>query len=126
MPSRSRPARSRTREDQAAARAPANDGTTLRSLRTPPVKPGEARVLEGLRVVEIGTVMAAPISSRLLSDFGADVVKIEEADGDSIRKLFLEYEQPRTQSSMFDCASPSLAGRSAAPPHHACPSPPGC
>ena len=86
---------------RATRRLPANGGTTVRSCR-PPAADGKRRLLEGLRVVEIGTVVAAPIASRLLSDYGAEVVKVEEAEGDSTRKLFLEYEQPRTQSATFD------------------------
>ncbi|TWI69412.1 crotonobetainyl-CoA:carnitine CoA-transferase CaiB-like acyl-CoA transferase [Pseudoduganella lurida] len=43
--------------------------------------------LEGIKVVEIGALIAAPFAARLLAEFGAEVVKIEApGDGDPIRK----------------------------------------
>lgn len=43
--------------------------------------------LEGLRVVELGTLIAGPFCSRILAEFGAEVVKIESpGDGDPLRK----------------------------------------
>ena len=72
----------------AAARAPAKDGATLRPARAD----GKPPILEGLRVVELGTVVAAPIASRLLCDFGAEVVKVEDVDD-----LVVGDEEPETQ-----------------------------
>jgi len=37
--------------------------------------------LAGLRVVELGTLIAGPYCSRILAEFGAEVVKIEAPDG---------------------------------------------
>ncbi|MFM0548829.1 CaiB/BaiF CoA-transferase family protein [Paraburkholderia strydomiana] len=43
--------------------------------------------LQGIRVVEIGTLIAAPFAARLMGEFGADVVKIEAPEtGDPLRK----------------------------------------
>lgn len=43
--------------------------------------------LTGIRVVEIGSMYAAPTTGRMLRDFGADVVKIEDpASGDFARQ----------------------------------------
>ncbi|SMF41561.1 CaiB/BaiF CoA transferase family protein [Pseudogulbenkiania subflava] len=43
--------------------------------------------LNGIRVIEIGTLIAAPFAARLLAEFGAEVIKIEAPDdGDPIRK----------------------------------------
>lgn len=42
--------------------------------------------LRGVRVVEIGTLVAAPFASRILADFGADVIKIEPRGGDPLRR----------------------------------------
>ena len=44
--------------------------------------------LEGLRIVDLAAVIAGPLSSALLADFGADVVKIELPNGgDGVRAL---------------------------------------
>lgn len=43
--------------------------------------------LQGLRVIEIGTLIAAPFAARLMAEFGAEVIKIEApGDGDPLRK----------------------------------------
>ncbi len=43
--------------------------------------------LAGLRAVEIGSTVAGPFCARLLADFGADVVKLEQIDGDAVRSM---------------------------------------
>lgn len=45
------------------------------------------RPLGGIKVVELATVVAAPTASRVLCDFGADVVKIETLSGDEMRRV---------------------------------------
>lgn len=43
--------------------------------------------LSGIRVIEIGTLIAAPFAARLLAEFGAEVIKIENpGQGDPLRK----------------------------------------
>lgn len=43
--------------------------------------------LAGIRVLELGTLIAAPFAARLMAEFGADVVKIEQpGQGDPLRK----------------------------------------
>lgn len=43
--------------------------------------------LAGLKVVEICSTIAGPACTRLLGDFGADVIKIEPPEGDPVRQM---------------------------------------
>jgi crotonobetainyl-CoA:carnitine CoA-transferase CaiB-like acyl-CoA transferase len=43
--------------------------------------------LAGLRVLEMGSTVAGPFCGRLLADFGAEVVKIEDPAGDPVRTM---------------------------------------
>jgi formyl-CoA transferase len=47
---------------------------------------GEAGPLNGIRVIELGSFIAAPTAGRLLADFGAEVIKVEKpGKGDQVR-----------------------------------------
>jgi crotonobetainyl-CoA:carnitine CoA-transferase CaiB-like acyl-CoA transferase len=63
--------------------ASGSDGTPAGS---PPDLP-----LKGIRVLDISTFMAAPFAGTLLADFGADVVKVEPAEGDPYRVYSASY-----------------------------------
>ena len=43
------------------------------------------RPLDGVRVLDLSRAIAGPFAGRLLSDLGADVVKIEPPEGDMMR-----------------------------------------
>jgi crotonobetainyl-CoA:carnitine CoA-transferase CaiB-like acyl-CoA transferase len=43
--------------------------------------------LRGYRVLEMGSTVAGPFCGRLLADFGAEVIKVEPADGDPVRTM---------------------------------------
>ena len=47
--------------------------------------------LAGLRVLEMGSTVAGPFCGRLLADFGAEVIKVEAADGDPVRSMGKRY-----------------------------------
>jgi len=59
-----------------------------------------AQALDGLRVLDFSRIMAGPHASVVLSDFGADVIKIESLpDGDLSRHLGTEYQG--TESAFY-------------------------
>jgi len=55
--------------------------------------PSPAGPLAGLRVVELGQLIAGPFAAKTLADFGADVVKVEPpGSGDPLRQWRLLHE----------------------------------
>ena len=47
--------------------------------------PSKIRPLEGIRVIELGQLLAGPFSGTMLAYFGAEVIKVEPPGGDPIR-----------------------------------------
>ena len=43
-------------------------------------------LLSGIRVIDLGRVIAGPLGPMLLGDMGADVIKVETGQGDMLRQ----------------------------------------
>ena len=54
-------------------------------------RPDAPAPLSGVKVIDFGTYVAGPYTSALLSDLGADVVKVEPMTGDPNRGIFRSY-----------------------------------
>jgi crotonobetainyl-CoA:carnitine CoA-transferase CaiB-like acyl-CoA transferase len=70
--------------------------------------------LEGIRVVEYGVFHAGPGAGAILGDLGADVVKIEEASGDPMRKWsrtgMVVFGLPNGKSAMVEVSNRNKKG----------------
>jgi len=60
--------------------------------------------LSGLRVVELSTFVAAPACTKLLVDWGAEVIKVESGKGDPFRTFGPFFKVPATEEEnpLFD------------------------
>lgn len=59
--------------------------------------PGDQRILSGIRVLELATVVAAPSACAILADFGAEVLKVENPEEpDYVRAWRLNDDPAKT------------------------------
>ena len=46
-------------------------------------------LLEGIKVIDAASFIAGPSAATIMSDYGAEVIKIEPQSGDSLRNLIV-------------------------------------
>jgi crotonobetainyl-CoA:carnitine CoA-transferase CaiB-like acyl-CoA transferase len=65
-----------------------------------------AAPLAGVKVIELARILAGPWAGQLLSDLGAEVIKVESPEGDDTRRWgppFIEREGDRTAAYFHSC-----------------------
>jgi crotonobetainyl-CoA:carnitine CoA-transferase CaiB-like acyl-CoA transferase len=72
---------------------------------------GDGRpMLDGIRVLELGAMYAAPTAGRMLRDFGADVIKVEQPDaGDYARQWQPKYKGESLGFARLNAGKRSIA-----------------
>jgi crotonobetainyl-CoA:carnitine CoA-transferase CaiB-like acyl-CoA transferase len=74
------------------------DTAAVDGLLSTRAAPGDAEVaprqhaLQGLRILDFGSFFAQPYSARILSDLGAQVIKVEAPSGDDMRPLVEAFD----------------------------------
>lgn len=66
------------------------------------------RPLQGVRVLDLSSVIFGPLASQVLADYGAEVVKIEPPKGDSTR-----HTGPAAEPAWRPCSWAPTAARRA-------------
>ncbi|MCA3757094.1 MAG: CoA transferase [Phenylobacterium sp.] len=80
------------------------------------IGPGASRPLEGVRVLDMGSVIAGALAGAVLANLGAEVIKIESPEGDPFRSdggpfltcnrgkrgLGIDLKQPGAKEMFFD------------------------
>ncbi len=70
----------------------------------------QASMLADIRVMDFSTGVAGPYASKLLADAGADVVKVESADGDPVRRWSATRAGFEGDSALFRLLNASKRG----------------
>ncbi|MGY8994598.1 MAG: CoA transferase, partial [Rhodospirillales bacterium] len=56
--------------------------------------------LQGVRVLEVASILLGPLACQLLADLGADVIKIEPPAGDGLRTVG-DYRNTPNMAALF-------------------------
>jgi formyl-CoA transferase len=67
-----------------------------------PASSTNARPLAGLKVLELGQLIAGPFAGKILAEFGAEVIKIESPDGGDPLRHFALVVRPGAQQEVGD------------------------
>jgi CoA:oxalate CoA-transferase len=67
-----------------------------------------SRPLDGLRILDFSTIIAGPHCSRLLADMGAEVVKVESAEGDLMRSRPVQRDGFSTMFGQLNAGKKSI------------------
>ena len=67
------------------------------------------RLLDGIRVIDAANFIAGPVSTTIMADFGADVIKVEPPTGDVYRVRGAGYPRARTTTRGSSTTAPSAA-----------------
>lgn len=68
--------------------------------------------LDGVQVIEIGTMITAPLAASILAEMGAEVIKVERPEGDPFRAFFGGIYAPHFRAYNKNKASVALDLRS--------------
>lgn len=73
-----------------ASQTPSSSSATTGAETT--TRGHHARPLAGLKVIELGQLIAGPFAAKILGEFGANVIKVEPPGGDPLRKWRYVHE----------------------------------
>ena len=70
-----------------------------------------SKTLEGVRILDLSRVLAAPLASQMLADLGADVIKVERpGTGDESREYGPPFLKDRDGSPTSDSGAKGATG----------------
>ncbi len=80
-------------------------------VERPPAGPTPARLLSGVRVLDLSAYLAGPVAPLVLAELGADVVKVEPVSGDAHRNVHPLYAagQRAKRTVAIDLKAPGAA-----------------